>query len=440
MFVYKKEEELAKMTPEERDTYAADKRKHEEGLQEKAIQKALEALKEDLTKDQKKAIQDEIKALNLNEGITKAQFDEVLETINQLKENPSLAKETNDFWGEIEKSLKAALPKIKEKASGAGETPWDYDIEIKAAIPMGNATTVTNGGGQTIPIAYVSQGISDYAPDVRNREFILQYLDNGNTDKAALAYMDKLPTQGTMAVTAEGALKPLISITFALRYSQPQKIAGRTKISEENLDDVPYILSIIRNELMYQHDIAEQTAVFTKVAAIAPAFVAGSLAASTTNPSNYDAVRAAIYAIKIASKGMYVPNAALVDSADVYAMGATKDANNNYVFPPFVLPDGSKVSGVQIIETQNTDVVPAGTFIVGDWKKLHRRIYKAFTVRIGQGINTGLDGQATVQSDFESNMYTLIGESREHLWIYENEKVAFIKTTFAAVKTAIAAS
>lgn len=438
MFTYKNEEELEKMTAAERNKYAEDKRAFEADLQAKAIDKALETLKEDLTKDQKKAINDEIKALNIGEGVSKQKFDEVVETINQLKESTEFAKQTNDFWGNIEKGLKDLMPKVKAAAKAAGENAWELQMDIKAAIPMGNATTVANGGGQSIPVAYVSQGMVDYAEDVRNREFILSFLDNGNTDKAALAYMDKLPNQGTMAVTAEGALKPLISISFLLRYSQPTKIAGRTKISEENLDDIPYILSIIRNELMYEHDIAEQTAVFAKVAAIAPAFVAGSLAASTTNPSNYDAVRAAIYAIKIASKGRYIPNAALVDSADVYAMGATKDANNNYVFPPFVLPDGTKVSGVQIIETQNTDVVPAGTFIVGDWKKLHRRIYKAFTVRIGQGINTGLDGLAAVQSDFESNMYTLIGESRQHLWIYENEKTAFIKTTFAAVKTAIA--
>lgn len=440
MFVYKKEEELSKMTVAERDSYAEDKRAYEADLQEKAIEKAVNALKENLTNDQKKAINDELKALNINEGISKAKFDEVVETLNQLKESTDLAKQTNDFWGNIEKGLKDLMPKVKKAAADAGETPWELTMEVKAAIPMGTATTTTNASGQTIPVSYVYQQVTDYAEDVRNREFILNYLDNGNTDKAALPYMDKLPNQGTMAVTAEGALKPLISISFALRYSTPTKIAGRTKLSEEALDDIPNIMAIIRNELMYEHDIAEQTAVFAKVAAIAPAFVAGSLAASTTNPSNYDAVRAAIYAIKIASKGRYIPNAALVDSADVYAMGATKDANNNYVFPPFVLPDGSRVSGVQIIETQNTDVVPAGTFIVGDWKKLHRRIYKAFSVRIGQGINTGLDGNATVQSDFESNMYTMIGESRQHLWIYENEKVAFIKTTFAAVKTAIAAA
>jgi len=104
--------------------------------------------------------------------------------------------------------------------------------------------------------------------------------------------------------------------------------------------------------------------------------------------------------------------------------------------PTFVLPDGTKVSGVQIFEVADGTTVPAGTFIVADWRKLRFENYKTFTVRIGQGI-VGSATAANIVSDFESNLYTLIGESRYHLWIYENEKTAFLKTTFAAVKTAI---
>jgi len=202
------------------------------------------------------------------------------------------------------------------------------------------------------------------------------------------------------------------------------------------LDDIPFIMSAIRNELAYDHAIGVQTDIFTVVSGFAPAFVAGSLAATTTDPSNYDAIRAAIFAVKIASKGKYTPNAVLVPSSDIYAMGATKDENDQYVFPPFVMPDGTKISGVQIVEVADGVSVPAGTFIVADWKKLRMENYKSFTVRIGQGI-VGSATAANIVSDFESNMYTLIGESRYHLWIYENEKVAFLKTTFAAVKTAI---
>lgn len=440
MFVYKNDEELSKMSAEERNDYATKKRAHEKELMDKAINDAVKGLTT-LTDAQK----EEVKAVIIEqtkdkEGISKAEFEEIKEQLAQLKESASAQVVSGDVFELIEKGLTDFLPLVKAAKAKAGEeVPFEVEMTVKAPVTMGT-TAIGNASGATIPVNYVYQNMNgQYAGDVRQMEYIINYLSVGTTNKASLPYMDKLPTEGTMAITAEGALKPLISISFELRYSTAVKEAGRTKISEEALDDIPQIMSIIRNELMYQHDIAVQTAIFNKVAAVAPGFVAGALAATTTAPSNYDAIRAAIYAIKIASKGMYIPNAALVPSSDVYSMGATKDANNNYVFPPFVLPDGSVVSGVKIVEVPDGVSVPAGTYIVGDWKKLHYDVYKSFTVRIGQGIQ-GNATAANIVSDFESNMYTLIGESRFHLWIYENEKVAFIKSTFAATKTAIAAS
>lgn len=367
--------------------------------------------------------------------ISKALFDELKETVDQLKESGGAAN-SNDFFSLIEKSLTDALPQLKAmKAQEAGTKGKELVMTVKAAINVAT-TAVANASGVTTPDAVVYQNVNSYATDVRPEKYIINYLSNGTTDKASIPYMDKIANQGDMAITAEGALKPLISITWELRYSTAFKIAGRTKVSEEALDDISFLMTAIRTELMYEHDIAEQDAVFTKIAAISPAFVAGGMAASTVNPSNYDAIRAAIYGIRIASKGRYMPNVVLVPAADAYTMGATKDSTNQYVFPPFVLPNGEKISGVQIIEVNDGTTVADGSFIVGDFKRLHRLVYKAFTVRIGQGI-VGSSTAANIISDFEANMYTMIGESRLHLWIYENEKVAFTKSTFAAVKTAI---
>jgi len=434
MFVYKTDAQLEAMSAAERDTYATDKRAYESELQSKAIKEATKALKDDLTEAQKTEIASQVEAMKASLGITKEQFDEFKEDLRIIKENPNaVGKNGFDLMAAIEEGLKTLLPTIKEKSNASGKNGFEVELTVKAPINM--ATTAVTASS-AIPVSYVAQDITTYAEDVRAQEYILQFLSRGNTAKASIQYVDKSPTEGTMAITAEGALKPLISISYVIRYSQARKMAGRTKISEEALDDIPFIMSAIRNELAYQHAIGIQGDIFTVVSAFAPAFVAGTLADTTTNPTNYDAIRAAIYAVKIASKGKHIPNAVLVASSDVYSMGATKDTTNQYVFPPFVMPDGSTISGVRIVEVADGVSVPAGTFIVGDWKKLHFENYKTFTVRIGQGIQ-GSATAANIVSDFESNMYTLIGESRYHLWIYENEKTAFIKTTFAAVKTAI---
>jgi len=398
-------------------------------------------LSEAATKLEIKAVEDKLaeweKGAKLNEQV-QAQVKELKEEVATLKEN-SVNVLTNpiseDVFTAIEKGLTDLIPQIKKsiESRNGSETPWEISMEVKAPVVM-NTTNVTTNSSAT-PVAYVYQQVTEYAEDVRPEEYIINYLDNGSTNKSVLPYMDKLPTQGTMAITAEGALKPLISVSFILRYSTAQKIAGRTKISEEALDDIPNLMAIIRNELMYEHRIAEQSTILTFIDNFAPAFVAGDMAASTDVPSNYDAIRAAIYGVKIQSNNRYVPNAVFVKSADAYNMGATKDTTGQYVFPPFVLPDGTRIAGVRLVEVADNSIED-DTFIVGDFRKVKRRVYKAFNVRIGQGIQMNATA-ANIVSDFESNMYTMIGESRLHLWIYENEKVAFIKDTFTAVKEAI---
>lgn len=434
MFIYKTDAQLESMSAVERDDYAVAKRAHEAKLQKEAIDLATKELKTELTEAQKIEITTQLEAFKTTNGISKEQFEEFKEDLRIVKENPNALRNGGfDIFASIEEGLKTFLPQVKAKAQNSGSQGFEMELTIKAPVNMAT-TAVTNNS--VTPVSFVYQDATQFAEDVRQQEYILNYLSRGNTAKPTIAYVDKSPTEGTMSITAEGALKPLISISYVIRYSQARKMAGRTKISEEAMDDIPFIMSAIRNELAYQHAIGIQTDVFTVVSAFAPSFVAGALATTTKSPSNYDALRAAIYAVKIQSKGKYVPNAVLVPSSDVYAMGATKETTGQYVFPPFVLPDGSVVSGVKVVEVADGISVPSGSFIVGDWKKLHLENYKTFTVRIGQGIQ-GSATAANIVSDFESNMYTLIGESRYHLWIYENEKTSFIKSTFAAVKTAI---
>lgn len=410
---------------------------HEASL--KAIEDAVakKANTEDLPNTDELATKEELKAL-LGKEEFKTVEAQVTELVKQMKtvrdEQQGNSQRLESFEVQLVKALNEALPKLKEMKGNPSNKGKEIVLTIKVATDM-LTTAIDNASGVDTPVNYVYGQVTDYATDVRPDAYIVNFIDSGRTDKAALPYMDKLPTEGTMAITDEGALKPLISISFELRYSQAEKIAGRTKISEEALDDIPNLLAIIRNELKYEHDIAEQAWIFTKINAIAPAFVAGGMAASTDSPSNWDALRAAAYAVKIQSDGKYIPNLALVKSADAYNMGATKDLNGQYVIPTFVMPDGTKVSGMRVFEV-NDSTIADGTFIVGDFRKLKRRVYKEFTIRIGQGIQ-GDATAANIVSDFESNMYTMIGESRQHLWIYENEKVAFVKSTYAAVKTAI---
>lgn len=340
-----------------------------------------------------------------------------------------------DALREACKDLSERAKKHKAATNGS-QVQFSVEATIKAPAMMSTTNTSSNVG--SIPVGFqYNEGPAN--PDTRLGITITDLVDNGSTSLPAIPYADKTPTQGTMTIVAEGALKPLLSFAIERRFSQAVKVAGRMKITEEALDDIPGMQSSINGELTYAHGQAVEDVIFDHVNSFAPAFVAGALAASTNAPSNYDVLRAAQYSIKIVSKGRFIPNAAVVHSADAYAMGATKDDVWNYVLPPFVLPDGTKVAGMTIVETQDDIHVPPGTFIVGDFRKIKRRTYKPFSLRVGQGLVTDGLTVASIQSDFECNIYTFIGESRLHVYHYKNDETAFVKDTFVNVKTLIVA-
>lgn len=388
------------------------------------------------------------KSIKVGEGEAAKSIEDILraqgEDITKMQEQVKGAKPANPAQAQFD-AIKALVAEVKKaKAQGGGQqffisqdkTFDSNDKTDKAAATMTSGNVNANAAAVTVPANYLYGVEGQAEPDVRIDPYITQFLDNGSTDMAAIPYMDKTPTEGTMAITAEGALKPLLSWANERRFSTAFKIAGRTKVTEEALDDVPGLQAQANNELKYSHDIAEQDAVFTHVAAFAPSFVAGDLAATTDAPSRWDAVRAAIYAVKISSKGRFRPNVVVLNSADAYAMGATKDNTGQYIIPSWVAPDGKTISGVRVLETDDTDNVDAGEFIVGDWRKIKRRVYKPFNLRIGQGIN-GSSTAANITSDYETNQYTYIGESRLHLWHHKNHETAFIKSDFDTVMEAI---
>lgn len=339
--------------------------------------------------------------------------------------------------GSFEDALKAGFDSVKDalkalKQTGASSKE-EVSFTVKAPVTITTGASV-NASGVVTPAAYTYGNVNVYQRDNTQRAYITDFTTNGTTDKAALPYIDKVPTEGAFAITAEGAVKPLLSVSFEQRYSTAVKVAGRVKLSEESLDDISFLQSAVNNELVYEHDIAKHADLFSFYDANDTSFVAGALADSTDAPSNYDAIRAVAYFMNIVSVGNHRPNVVFVNPADAYAMGAIKELDSkNYIIPSWVAPDGSRIGSMTVVEEND---VPAGTFRVADLSKLRVNNYKEFTIRMGYGI-TGSATAADIKSDLEANLITMIGESRYHRWIYENDKTALVTATFAAVKTAI---
>tara|TARA_R110000782_G_scaffold72273_3_gene144785 strand:- start:1361 stop:2593 length:1233 start_codon:yes stop_codon:yes gene_type:complete len=392
----------------------------------------IEAIKTEVskavTKEEITALETKIDALKNDEAsqTMKTAIEELQETVNVLKDNNNSRMKTfKSFEQQVAEQLESNRDALKALKGNANAS----DVVIKVA---GTQTT----GNITLPVAtpasYSYQNDLALIAATDLIPFVQNWTDNGTTDRVSLAYVDEVSQEGDAAFIGEGVVKPLIDIDYEIRYSNAKKVAGKIKVSEEALDDIPFMQAEINRKLRQRHDLALQQGILngdgtganlTGITTVAAAFAAGGLAVSVDDAQNYDVIVATYNQILVTSDSNYIPNAVFVHPTDATLMKLTKDVDGNYIMPPFATDSGDVVNNVRVV--QNTKI-PVGFFLMGDFTKAHVRTYKDYTVRVGY---TG--------DDFEKNLVTILGESRCHLWISENEKIAFVYDQFSVAKTAL---
>ena len=364
------------------------------------------------------------------EEITKLndKFQEQQEEINRLKEDGG-SDTVKSFDQQVYEALKGAVNDL-------GSIKGNKEKEVKFTIKDPSTTTTGNvdfANGVTSPASFTYQGINSIIPKPEKIPFVQNFTNNAPTGLVSIPWIDEVNQEGDAAFIGEGVVKPLIEVEYEIRYSQAKKVAGKIKVSEEALTDIPFMQAEITRKLRQRHDLALQEGILNGdgsnanllgITEYAAAFAAGGLAASIDRPQNYDAIIAAIHQIIVTSDSNYMPNAVFVHPTDATIMKLTKDEDGNYILPPFTTNSGQVIDNVQVV--QNTKI-PVGFFLIGDFSKSNVRTYVNFSIRIGY---TG--------DDFERNLVTILGESRVHHYISENEKIAFVYDEFDTVKEAIA--
>ena len=406
-----------------------------ETAQEKAvtkdeIEKANKAL-EDFKTENAEAMKGFAKASDVS--ATNKKVDELQSDMTSFMES---VKSKNDSEGvatmkeAVRKSLsqknEKGITKAEELKNWAKEAfktqSGNFTVQLKAPALVTTGNLTPTGAADV----YATQSATSYSPYEREEIFVEQFFDVGNTELASIPYVDELPGEGDAAIVAEGSLKPLIDVDYVTAYSQARKVAGRMKATEEALYDYGWLESAMTTTLKRKHDIAKQADFLgaNGLDGIATVFNPTILGGVTvTSPQYYDAIAALVSGIANDSEGAYMPNIVFVNTLDNLKKMLVKDANNNYVMPPFADQNGNIVDGVRIVAKPS---IAPGSFVIGDFKNVKVRNLWGYTVRFGWE-----------NDDFGKNQITMVGESRYHLYSTTNDRRGIIKGAFADVITAL---
>jgi HK97 family phage major capsid protein len=225
---------------------------------------------------------------------------------------------------------------------------------------------------------------------------------------------------------AEGDTITEGDLGYTERSTKVKILSELMKATNESLRDYEFLAGEIDTELLYDlslllsNQLLKGDGIGSNLKGIygyAVPFDPGSFAGAVQEADKLDVLRVAINQIVVAGKGKFYPTYILMNPSDVTAMNLVKDANNNYIMPPFVADNGTRVTGVPII--QNTDIT-LDEYLVGDFTKAKGFVRDSLEVRMG-----------FVDDDFAKNMVTIRGNHRVAFRIKNQDASAFVKGIFA---------
>lgn len=360
-------------------------------------------------------------------------------------------KNVNEFIDSIAATAKAKTIKVDVETAKAS---FDVDSVTKGLsdVATGNRQSVAFELKNKTDLDYLAKSTSrgdltgdvivpDLEPEVTRDPvravFMEQIADTSETTSDNVSWVEVITETGAPATTAELATMPEKDFAFQEFKKPVQKITVTNKHSVELLSDAPQLVSAIKGWLGEDLNIVTDTQLLSGNGT-APN-LQGVLGVATTldatavgtqrvaNANKFDVLRIAMTKIAVAGKGKFRPNYIILNPADVETLDLTKNADGDYIMPSFYSADGLQVRGARIIE--NTGIT-AGTFLVGDFRKLHVRRKGGVEIEI-----TNADG-----TDFVKDIITVKMRRRIGAFVRANDDGAFSTGSFATVIAALVAA
>lgn len=298
------------------------------------------------------------------------------------------------------------------------------DLKVKTFLESANASVTT---GALIPWPEREIGVSK-APD--RMPFLMNLIEVGGIASNVIYWVERKTRTDNTEFTAEGvaAANPLV-LGYETKSLTMKALSEFIKVSNDSLDDIDYLLSEVRTELVtlmmlrVDHDILLGTIAtngYDGIDALATAFAVPN--AFKLNPgdlaNNKDVIRAAIAQLKIAN---FVPDYVIVNPGSAMEMDLDRDKTGEYSLAPFASINNSIISGVQVIE--NTGVA-ADAFYVGNFKKAKLFVRKDAELKVWE----------QNEDDAKTQLKTFTLYMRLAMRIKTADRLAFVKGTFTAGK------
>ena len=271
----------------------------------------------------------------------------------------------------------------------------------------------------------VKPAITDYDKAVVGFRRPLQVADLFASERisgnALTFFVESSSVEGAPAFTTEANQKPMMSfgdptaVTVAL-----DKIASYMKESDELIEDAPWLADAINNRGLYQHELAVESYLLSKLS--------GTSGLGTASLLTPDGIFKAMMTVQTNSG--FAADAIVINPVDYQNIRLRKDGNGQYygggfITAPYGNGDVVEMPRIWGLPTVVTSAVSQGTCYVGAFK------VGASVVRKNNGVIVDIANQN--EDDFIKNLITILIEERLALAV--RRPAAFVKITGSSTST-----
>tara|TARA_R110002012_G_scaffold130421_2_gene282909 strand:- start:607 stop:1866 length:1260 start_codon:yes stop_codon:yes gene_type:complete len=298
---------------------------------------------------------------------------------------------------------------------------------VMALKAVGDMSLATNTTGQ-VPQAERLTAIGD----VKERQIkLLDVMSVGSIGSNLREWLYVANEEGVpVGPTAEGALKNQIDFEIIVGSQKVEKITAFITITDEMLDDVEQIQTLINNKLSVKIRKALEQGCYNGsgvspnlngIATVAPAFNAGALANTVDNPNIVDVLQVASLQIELAEQDM--ATGIMMNPADVTNLLLAKisSTDKRYIERLQMIAGQLSFDGIPVIKST---LISAGEFLMGDFSKASLDYRQGVTIEVGYNAD-----------NFVKNYKSIRAELRAVCYVEHNDRSAFVQGDFA---TAIA--
>ena len=345
--------------------------------------------------------------------------------------NEKIDTKIEEVLVEIKKEQKAAAeakPKTISQQIEAKHADLVSAIEGKKAFTLDLKTNVTSAS-----ITSDSQGV--YLPGFNQEAFLGMVFEQYFTrfplpsnHHGTVYYVDQSTVTRNAANKAEATAAPESALAWTQRSIQMGKILDTIPMTHESVTNiaeiVPEVEMFINNNMRLKVDsnmwngdgsLPNWKGIYVYSTDFTQAIAIGATVDKVSDASIYDLILTILTYISNGKESKYDPSVIFVNPRDLLKAQMKKDANYNYIIPPFVSREGKQVAGGVIVPSSQ---VTANTMAIGDAR--HVRFYDVE----GYSLEFGLDSD-----DFTKDLVTLKGRKRGNLLLKTLDATAFYKVT-----------